>query len=40
MIWFMDGSSFVVEGKWKVGVVVVDGKVVIWVSSLLEGILV
>ncbi|ERE67332.1 activating transcription factor 7-interacting protein 2 [Cricetulus griseus] len=32
-----DGSSFVVEGKRKTGAAVVDGKQVIWASSLPEG---
>ncbi|ERE84678.1 Pol polyprotein [Cricetulus griseus] len=33
----LDGSSFVVEGKRKAGAAVVDGKQVIWASSLPEG---
>ena len=37
MTWFTDGSSFVVEGKRKAGAAVVDGKAVIWASSLPEG---
>lgn len=35
--WYTDGSSFVVEGKRMAGAVVVDGKNVIWASSLPEG---
>ncbi|XP_035296978.1 protein NYNRIN-like isoform X3 [Cricetulus griseus] len=35
--WYIDGSSFVVEGKRRAGAVVVDGKQVIWASSLPEG---
>ncbi|XP_076788163.1 uncharacterized protein LOC143441849 [Arvicanthis niloticus] len=35
--WYTDGSSFVVEGKHKVGAAVVDGKSVLWASSLPEG---
>lgn len=35
--WFTDGSSFVVEGKRRAGAAVVDGKSVIWASSLPEG---
>ena len=35
--WFTDGSSFMVEGKHKARAVVVDGKSVIWASSLPEG---
>ncbi|MEJ1272722.1 hypothetical protein NN561_003575 [Cricetulus griseus] len=34
---YMDGSSFVVEGKRRAGAAVVDGKQVIWASSLPEG---
>lgn len=35
--WYTDGSSFVVEGKRRAGAAVVDGKQVIWASSLPEG---
>jgi hypothetical protein len=35
--WFTNGSSFVVEGKRRAGVAVVDGKSVIWLYGLLEG---
>lgn len=35
--WYTDGSSFVVEGKRKAGAAVVDGKQVLWASSLPEG---
>lgn len=35
--WYTDGSSFVVEGKRKAGAAVVDGKQVVWASSLPEG---
>ena len=35
--WFTDGSSFMVEGKRRAGAAVVDGKSVIWSSSLPEG---
>lgn len=35
--WYMDGSSFLVEGKRKVGAAVVNGKQTIWASSLPEG---
>jgi hypothetical protein len=35
--WFTDGSSFMVEGKLKAWAVVVDGKLVIWASSMPEG---
>ncbi|MEJ1287077.1 hypothetical protein NN561_018092 [Cricetulus griseus] len=35
--WYTDGNSFVVEGKRKAGAAVVDGKQVIWASSLPEG---
>ena len=34
---FTGGSSFVVEGKRRAGAAVVDGKAVIWASSLPEG---
>lgn len=37
MTWYTDGSSFVVEGKRRAGAAVVDGKAVIWASSLPEG---
>ena len=37
MTWYTDGSSFVVGGKRKSGAAVVDGKSVIWSSSLPEG---
>jgi ribonuclease HI len=36
--WFINGSSFVVEGKRRAGASVVNGKSVIWSSSLPEGI--
>lgn len=39
MTWYTDGSSFVVEGKRRAGAAVVDGKAVIWASSLPEGTL-
>ena len=35
--WYMDGSSFLVEGKRKAGAAVVNGKQTIWASSLPEG---
>lgn len=35
--WFTDGSSFVKEGKRRAGAAVVDGRTVIWASSLPEG---
>jgi ribonuclease HI len=35
--WYTDGSSIVVEGKRKAGAAVVNGKQVIWASSLPEG---
>lgn len=35
--WFTDGSSFMVEGKSRAKAAVVDGKSVIWASSLPEG---
>lgn len=35
--WYTDGSRFVVEGQRKAGAAVVDGKRVIWASSLPEG---
>lgn len=35
--WYMDGSSFIVEGKWRARAAVVDGKWTIWGSSLPEG---
>ena len=35
--WYTDGSSFIVEGKRRAGAAVVDGKQVIWASSLPEG---
>jgi hypothetical protein len=34
---YTDGSSFLIEGKQKVGAAVVDRKQVIWASSLPEG---
>jgi ribonuclease HI len=35
--WFTNGSSFMVEGKRRAGTAVLDGKSVIWSSSLPEG---
>jgi ribonuclease HI len=35
--WYTDGSSFVVEEKRRTGAAVVNGKQVIWASSLPEG---
>ena len=35
--WFTEERSFVVEGKRRAGAAVVDGKSVIWSSSLSEG---
>ncbi|XP_076767284.1 uncharacterized protein LOC143433999 [Arvicanthis niloticus] len=35
--WFTDRSSFVKEGKRRAGAAVVDGRTVIWASSLPEG---
>ncbi|XP_061856020.1 uncharacterized protein LOC133625785 [Colius striatus] len=35
--WFTDGSSYLLEGKRKAGAAVVDGKRVVWASSLPEG---
>ena len=35
--WYMDGSSFLVKGKRKAGVTVVNRKQAIWASSLPEG---
>lgn len=35
--WFTDGSSFVVEGNRRAGAAVVDGKSVVWASSLPDG---
>lgn len=35
--WYTDGSSFLIEGRRKAWVAVVDGKQVIWASSLPEG---
>jgi hypothetical protein len=35
--WYMDGSSFLVEGSEKRGAAVVNGKQTIWASSLPEG---
>ena len=35
--WFTEERSFVVEGKRRSGAAVVDGKSVIWSSSLSEG---
>lgn len=35
--WYTDGSSFMVDGKRKAGTTLVDGKQVIWASSLSEG---
>jgi ribonuclease HI len=35
--WLTNGSSFMVEGKCRAGAAVVDGKSVIWASSLPEG---
>jgi hypothetical protein len=37
--WYKNGSSFMVESKWKAGAAVVDRKQVIWASSLPEGML-
>ncbi|XP_052018559.1 uncharacterized protein LOC127668804 isoform X2 [Apodemus sylvaticus] len=36
--WYTDGSRFMVKGKRRAGVVVVDGRQTIWASSLPEGI--
>lgn len=35
--WYTDGSSFVIDGKRKAGVAIVDGKKVVWASRLPEG---